>query len=85
MIYVLIIMFQRMDLMQLPCKTTTDFKHWVASTCPETPPLESREPFEAFATKAACELARAKVKSPHNLSIGLVGCVRVKARMPEAK
>lgn len=85
MIYVLVIMFQRMDPMQLPCKTTTDFKHWVAATCPETPPLETREPFTAFRTKAACEKARAKVKGPagRGLALWMVGCLKVRARMPE--
>ena len=60
MIYVLVIMFQRMDPMQLPCKTTTDFKHWVAATCPETPPLETtravhRVPNQGRMRESACQ------------------------------
>jgi len=85
MIYVLVIMFQRMDPLQVPCKTfTPDFKHLVASVCSETPPLATREPFTAFRTKAACEKARAQVKGPDGkgLALWIVGCLRVRARMP---
>ena len=84
MIYVLVIVFQGLSPQYGSCLSLTPDVHgdYPVTSCPMAPKVETGEPLQAFATLEACQRARDAVKTPDYFSMSLVGCFKVRAKMP---